>query len=170
MKKVFIILLLIISGLLTKSQFVTDTIIAVQQNGDIVKYVVRYPSATFTIGDSIPFRSTIQKKQGIMSPLSLPINTATQAALDLKATILKDSATLNFDLTALSYQDLNVTVVGAALGDMVCIGAPNGAVVIDLTYFGWVSGTNTVSIRASRVGGGGATDPPSGTFKIAVFK
>lgn len=85
-------------------------------------------------------------------------------------TLLKDSATLNFDLTALSYQDLNITVTGAAIGDVVAIGVPNGAVVLDLTYFGWVSGTNTVSIRCSRVGGGGATDPPSGNFKAIVFK
>lgn len=84
--------------------------------------------------------------------------------------LIKDSATLNFDLTALSYQDLNITVTGAALGDIVAIGVPNGAVVLDLTYFGWVSGTNTVSVRCSRIGGGGATDPPSGTFKAIVFK
>lgn len=83
MRRLFIILLLFTSSLLAKSQYVIDTIIAVQLNGEIVKYIVRYPSAIFTIGDSIPFRSTVEKKQGIMSPLDLPISRATQTALNL---------------------------------------------------------------------------------------
>lgn len=80
------------------------------------------------------------------------------------------TATLNFDLTALNYQDLTITVTGAADGDVVAIGAPNGAVVADVTYFGWVSGANTVTVRCSRVGGGGAADPASGTFRATVIK
>lgn len=81
---------------------------------------------------------------------------------------LTGSATLNFDLTSVNYEDLTVTCTGAAAGDVVSIGVPNGAVVADVTYFGWVSATNTVSIRASRVGGGGAANPASGTFKVKV--
>lgn len=83
---------------------------------------------------------------------------------------LSGSATLNFDLTAVNYQDLTITVTGAADGDEVIVGAPNGAVVADVTYFGWVSAANTVTIRCSRVGGGGAADPASGTFKARVIK
>lgn len=84
--------------------------------------------------------------------------------------VISGTATLNFDLTALNYQDLTITVTGAADGDAVTIGVPNAAVVADVTYFGWVSGTNTVSIRCSRVGGGGAADPASGTFKATLVR
>lgn len=83
---------------------------------------------------------------------------------------LPGSATLDFDLTAVNYQDLTITVTGAEDGDEVIVGAPNGAVVADVTYFGWVSAANTVSIRASRVGGGGAANPASGTFSVRVIK
>lgn len=83
---------------------------------------------------------------------------------------LTNTATLNFDLTALNYQDLTVTVTGAVDGDAVSVGAPNGAVIADVTYFGWVSGANTVTVRAARVGGGGAADPASGTFRVSVVK
>lgn len=83
---------------------------------------------------------------------------------------LTNTATLNFDLTAVNYQDLTITVTGAVDGDAVTIGAPNGAVVADVTYFGWVSAANTVTIRCSRVGGGGAADPASGTFRASVIK
>lgn len=83
MRKLLLILCLYYTA--AKSQIVTDTIVAVMPNGETIKYLVRYPSATFSTGDSIPFRSTLQKKQGIMSPLSLPISTATLDALDLKS-------------------------------------------------------------------------------------
>lgn len=83
---------------------------------------------------------------------------------------LTSTATLDFDLTALNYQDLTVTVTGAADGDAVSIGVPNGASVADVTYYGWASATNTVTIRAARVGGGGAADPASGTFRVSVLK
>lgn len=86
------------------------------------------------------------------------------------AKTLTNTATLNFDLTAVNYEDLTITVTGAVDGDAVIVGAPNGAVVADVTYFGWVSGTNTVTIRCSRVGGGGAADPASGTFRASVTK
>jgi hypothetical protein len=86
------------------------------------------------------------------------------------AKTLTATATLNFDLTAVNYQDLTMTVTGAADGDAVNIGVPNGAAVADITYFGWVSSANTVTIRASRVGGGGAADPASGTFRASVIK
>jgi hypothetical protein len=86
------------------------------------------------------------------------------------AKTLTATATLNFDLTAVNYEDLTMTVTGAVSGDVVAIGVPAGAVVADVTYFGWVSGADTVSIRCSRVGGGGAADPASGTFRASVVK
>lgn len=86
------------------------------------------------------------------------------------AKTLTATATLNFDLTAVNYEDLTITVTGAVDGDAVVVGVPNAAAVADITFFGWVSSANTVTIRAGRVGGGGAADPASGTFRASVVK
>lgn len=86
------------------------------------------------------------------------------------AKTLTNTATLDFDLTAVNYEDLTITVTGAADGDAVIVGAPNGAVVADVTFFGWVSGANTVTVRCSRVGGGAAANPASGTYRASVVK
>lgn len=86
------------------------------------------------------------------------------------AKTLTATATLNFDLTAVNSQDLTITLTGAALGDAVAIALDAGSVPADITYFGWVSATDTVSIRCSRVGGGGAVDPASGTFRASIIK
>lgn len=83
------------------------------------------------------------------------------------AKIFRGSATLDFDLSALTLQDLTITVTGAALNDEVIIGCPNGAVGTSVVFFGWVSATNTVSIRGFRIGVG--VDPPSGTFNVTVI-
>lgn len=85
------------------------------------------------------------------------------------AKTLTATATLNFDLTAVNSQDLTITVTGAATGDVVAIALDAASVPADITYFGWVSATNTVTVRCSRVGGGGAVDPASGTFRASVI-
>ena len=78
------------------------------------------------------------------------------------------SKPLDFDLTAVNCQELNVTVTGAAVGDEVFIGVPNPSVVADATWCGWVSSTNTVTVRMCD--GVGASNPLSGTYKITVFQ
>lgn len=85
------------------------------------------------------------------------------------AKTLTNTATLNFDLSAVNSQDLTITVTGAAAGDAVAIALDAGSVPADITYFGWVSATDTITIRCSRVGGGGAVDPASGTFRATVI-
>jgi hypothetical protein len=86
------------------------------------------------------------------------------------AKTLTNTATLDFDLTAVNYQDLTITVTGAAVNDAVSISVDPGALVSDVTYFATVTAANTVTIRCSRVGGGGAANPGSGTFRAAVIK
>lgn len=86
------------------------------------------------------------------------------------AKTLTSTATLNFDLTAVNSQDLTMTVTGASSGDAVSLSLDPASVPADVTYFGWVSAANTVTIRCSRVGGGGAADPASGTFRASVIK
>lgn len=84
-------------------------------------------------------------------------------------TSLSASATLDFASTAAgAITDLTVTVTGAAVGDVVSIGAPS--IPNKGTYFGWVSATNTVTVRYANNDLTTAKDPSSGTFKIKVFK
>ncbi len=84
------------------------------------------------------------------------------------AKVLSNTATLDFASTGLgAVADLTITVTGAAVGDAVSIGVPNGSVTATATYTGWVSATNTVTIRFSPKA---TEDPASGTFKATVIK
>ncbi len=81
---------------------------------------------------------------------------------------LTGSATLDFPSTGSgAVADLTVTVTGASVGDVVSVGVPNGSVTATATYWGWVSATDTVTVRFSPKA---TEDPASGTFKIKVFK
>lgn len=82
--------------------------------------------------------------------------------------VLTATATLNFDLTALVVEDLTVTCTGAAVGDSVFIGVPNGSVTTSAQFTAWVSAADTVTVRCrtSVVG----EDPASGTFRVDVHQ
>ncbi len=82
--------------------------------------------------------------------------------------ILRASAALDFDLTAVSSQDLTITVTGAAVGDECSLGVPNGSVTADTIFYAWISAANTVTVRASRISG--TPNPASGTFKVTVVQ
>jgi len=82
--------------------------------------------------------------------------------------VLAATATLNFPSTS-SYEDLTVTVTGAAVGDVVSVGVPNDCMFSHTLYFGWVSATDTVTVRFLVVGAG-PHNPPSSTFKVLVTK
>lgn len=82
--------------------------------------------------------------------------------------VLSATASLDFDLTALTVQDLTMTLTGAALGDATYIGVPNGSVTASVQYTGWVSAANTVTIRARTVAVG--ENPASGTFRATVIQ
>lgn len=79
------------------------------------------------------------------------------------------SATLDFGSTAAgAVSDLTVTVSGAAVGDIVSLGVPNGSVTTEGVFFAWVSASNTVTVRFANNKTSGSLDPSSGTFKISV--
>jgi hypothetical protein len=79
------------------------------------------------------------------------------------------SATLDFGNTAAgAIADLTVSVTGAVVGDIVSVGAPS--IPNKGTYFGYVSATNTVTVRYANNDLTTAKDPSSGTFKVRVFK
>jgi hypothetical protein len=96
---------------------------------------------------------------------------ATNINIGTGTTILKhlsSTGTLDFaNLAAIGCEDLTITVTGAALGDTVAIGIPNGSIVSNGTFTGWVSSTNTVSIRFCTLVSG---DPASGTFRADVWQ
>lgn len=82
--------------------------------------------------------------------------------------ILSATATLNFDLTAITVEDLTITVTGAADGDVVTLGVPNGSVTTSVQYSAWVSAADTVTVRARTSATG--ENPASGTFRATVIK
>jgi len=83
--------------------------------------------------------------------------------------VLSATATLDFgSIAANSYADLTITVTGAAVGDTVAIGFPNGSVLADLVWSAWVSATNTVTVRVANNSSTTARDPASGTFRATV--
>jgi hypothetical protein len=92
---------------------------------------------------------------------------------NLVPTILTGSATLSFPTFGANQANtLTITVNGAADGDVVALGTPNAATIgttTGIVYFAWVSGTNTVSIKAVNTSGG-PLSPVSSTFKVKVFK
>lgn len=82
--------------------------------------------------------------------------------------ILSATATLNFDLTALTVEDLTITVTGAADGDVVTLGVPNGSVTTSVQYSAWVSAADTVTVRARTSATG--ENPASGVFRATIIK
>lgn len=86
---------------------------------------------------------------------------------------LRGSATLDFPSTnAGAFSDLTITVTGAAVGDIVNIGVVNTSMPSTGNignYFGFVSATNTVTIRFSNANSVMAIDPASNIFKVAVI-
>lgn len=86
------------------------------------------------------------------------------------AKTLTATATLDFPSTLpAATSDLTVTVTGAALNDVVAIGIPNGSIASGASFFGWVSATNTVTVRFIN-NTGINIDPASGTYRVSVLK
>lgn len=84
------------------------------------------------------------------------------------AKTLTNTATLDFASTnAQTSTDLTITVTGAATGDVVILGVPNGSVNANTCFTAWVSATNTVTVRFNNYSSG-AVDPASGTFRVSV--
>lgn len=84
--------------------------------------------------------------------------------------VLSATAVLDFGNTlAQTDSDLTVTVTGAALGDVVILGVPNGSTQTGSCFSAWVSATDTVTVRFS-VYGLTAKDPASGTYRITVIQ
>lgn len=84
---------------------------------------------------------------------------------------LRDTATLDFGSIAIdTCSTLTITVTGARSGDAVSLGIPNASVSTNIIYTAWVSASNTVTVRACNNSHLVAKDPPSGLFRVAIFK
>lgn len=78
------------------------------------------------------------------------------------------TAALDFPAaTATTVSELNVTMNGVALGDVIMLGVPNASMTATGMYFARVSAANTVTIRFSPKA---AEDPALGTFTITCIK
>jgi hypothetical protein len=67
-----------------------------------------------------------------------------------------------------------VAFTGASDGYTIALGVPHALVAGTsgefLEYFGWVSATNTVTIRVCNPQGGSANNPVSGTIRVDIWK
>jgi hypothetical protein len=82
--------------------------------------------------------------------------------------IVSGTATLNFpNISSNSTEELTMTVTGAIVGNSVHIGAPS-TIETGLGWSGYVSATNTVTIRVHN-SSGGAVDPASATWRATVM-
>ncbi len=68
-------------------------------------------------------------------------------------------------------QTLTLTILGAADGDSVALGLPNTlASVPGVVWSGWVSATDTVSVRGCKATSGPSPDPTPATVRADVWK
>lgn len=82
--------------------------------------------------------------------------------------VFTQTATIDFPaITGAAVADSSVTVTGAAVGDTVLLGVPNGSMTATAVFFAWVSAANTVTIRYSPKG---SEDPASGVFRVTVIR
>lgn len=82
---------------------------------------------------------------------------------------LTATAALDFgNILAASSADLTITVTGAAVGDAVILGPP-AAPDASLTFLGFVSAADTVTVRAFNIGAV-AVDQASMTFRATVLQ
>lgn len=79
------------------------------------------------------------------------------------------SAALNFDLTAVEFQDLTITVTGVLVAgnNAVALSVPNASIADGVSYMAWVSADNTATVRATRTALA-TPNPASGTFVAVV--
>jgi len=93
---------------------------------------------------------------------------STASAARTNLGFITDTATLDFPSISSNHsEELTMTVTGAATGDIVMLGAPS-AIEFDLTWCGYVSAADTVTVRLHN-SSGGAVDPASATWKATVI-
>lgn len=85
---------------------------------------------------------------------------------------LSTTAVLDFpDLKVDTYAELTITLTGANIGDVVCLGIPASAMIPYSEYIAWVSATNIITVRStsSRYTTSDSNPPPA-NFRVTVFQ
>jgi len=93
---------------------------------------------------------------------------STASAARTNLGFITDTATLDFPSISSNHsEELTMTVTGAATGDIVMLGAPS-AIESDLTWCGYVSAADTVTVRLHN-SSGGSVNPASATWRATVI-
>lgn len=74
--------------IILSAQVMTDSTNVINGGGMIIRFTTTHQATNYADGDSLRFRSTSTKKIGLVSPLSFPVSTTTQTALDGKQATL----------------------------------------------------------------------------------
>lgn len=89
----------------------------------------------------------------------------------IMAKTLTATGVLDFPNTvAGTSSDLTIALTGAALGDVVVLGVPNGSTAANGCFTAWVSAANTITVRFTNTNLVVAIDPASGTFRVSILK
>lgn len=125
--------------LMALAQSMTDSTNVINpSNQAIIRFTTSYQSMSYVNGDSIRFRGTTTKRLGLVSPLDLPINSATTTALNAKQGTITTGTTAQYFRGDLSLATFPTTT--AAFSN-----STNKNFVTDAqaTVIGNTSGTNT---------------------------
>jgi hypothetical protein len=84
------------------------------------------------------------------------------------------TGTLDFNLTGLTYQDIDITVSGATAGHPVSLGVPDAAmkesgVYKKIQYFAWCKDATHVTVRCMKACDETDPNPGSGLFTVYVW-
>lgn len=125
--------------LMALAQSMTDSTNVINpSNQAIIRFTTSYQSMSYVNGDSIRFRGTTTKRLGLVSPLDLPINSATTTALNAKQGTITTGTTAQYFRGDLSLATFPTTTAPFS-------NSTNKNFVTDAqaTVIGNTSGTNT---------------------------
>lgn len=145
-----------------------DTFSLFTNNG--AAQVTLFPSGNFSIGNTSDAASL-----AVGSTAQFQVSSAGAATIGGGTPITRHlSVIAALSFPAFSHRSCNtltVTVTGAAEGDSVALGIPNALASIDgLTWFGWVSAPDTVSVRGCNVNDGAVLPQPVASVRVDVWQ
>jgi hypothetical protein len=116
---------------------------------------------------------TIGTDKFIIEQSSGKLGIGTSTPANFISAHLSNTASLDFGVIAAnSCSALTMTVIGAADGETVILGVPNALASASstLTFFGFVSAANTVTVRVCQVASLATSDPAAATIRADVWK
>ena len=124
-----------------------------------------FDEGTVTIRDQFVFTNHISITNYLTATNYLNITNVYQLTNTLVAMV-----PLNFPNTgSRSYADLVASVPGAEMGAAVSLGVPPAVMTVNASYFAWVSGNDSVTVRFLNHANS-TVDPVVGTFRISITK